>query len=112
MGKGGNGETRNETRKEKKRIMEIVSTNVVASRSPNGDRLQRRPLVPITSWLEDKKQQAMEGTTSTTPKEEKKTTSKTTTAEDNKKQQLTEQPNNKEKQQTTNVKLKKNNIKT
>ena len=26
---------------------EIVATNVVASRPPNGDRLQRRPLVPI-----------------------------------------------------------------
>ena len=37
-------------RKEKKKIMaEIVATNVVASRPPNGDRLQRRPLVPICS---------------------------------------------------------------
>ena len=34
-------------RKEKKITAEIVATNVVASRSPNGDRLQRRPLVPI-----------------------------------------------------------------
>ena len=33
----------------KKKIMaEIVATNVVASRPPNGDRLQRRPLVPIS----------------------------------------------------------------
>ena len=28
-------------------MMKIVATNVVASRPPNGDRLQRRPLVPI-----------------------------------------------------------------
>ena len=28
-------------------MTEIVATNVVASRPPNGDRLQRRPLVPI-----------------------------------------------------------------
>ena len=28
-------------------MAEIVATNVVASRPPNGDRLQRRPLVPI-----------------------------------------------------------------
>ena len=27
-------------------MVEIVATNVVASRPPNGDRLQRRPLVP------------------------------------------------------------------
>ena len=31
----------------KKITVEIVATNVVASRPPNGDRLQRRPLVPI-----------------------------------------------------------------
>ena len=31
----------------KKIMMKIVATNVVASRPPNGDRLQRRPLVPI-----------------------------------------------------------------
>ena len=36
-----------EKKEEKKKIMvEIVATNVVASRPPNGDRLQRRPLVP------------------------------------------------------------------
>ena len=36
-----------EKKKKKKKIMtEIVATNVVASRPPNGDRLQRRPLVP------------------------------------------------------------------
>ena len=34
-------------KKEKKIMMKIVATNVVASRPPNGDRLQRRPLVPI-----------------------------------------------------------------
>ena len=35
-------------RKRKKKItVEIVATNVVASRPPNGDRLQRQPLVPI-----------------------------------------------------------------
>ena len=38
----------------KKIMMKIVATNVVASRPPNGDRLQRRPLVPISlvqhSW--------------------------------------------------------------
>ena len=28
-------------------MVEIVATNVVNSRPPNGDRLQRRPLVPI-----------------------------------------------------------------
>ena len=45
-----NGEKKNggKKRKEKKKIMmKIVATNVVASRPPNGDRLQRRPLVPI-----------------------------------------------------------------
>ena len=35
--------------KKKKIMMKIVATNVVASRPPNGDRLQRRPLVPIMS---------------------------------------------------------------
>ena len=35
-------------KKEKKKMtMKIVATNVVANRLPNGDRLQRRPLVPI-----------------------------------------------------------------
>ena len=38
-----NGEKRKE--KEKKITAEIVTTNVVASRPPNNDRLQRRPLV-------------------------------------------------------------------
>ena len=32
-------------------MAEIVATNVVASRPPNGDRLQRRPLVPITAEI-------------------------------------------------------------
>ena len=31
--------------------MEIVATNVVASRPPNGDRLQCRPLVPIKTAM-------------------------------------------------------------
>ena len=35
----------------KKIMMKIVATNVVASRPPNGDRLQRRPLVPISPGL-------------------------------------------------------------
>ena len=36
-----------EKEKEKKKItVEIVATNILASRPPNGDRLQRRPLVP------------------------------------------------------------------
>ena len=34
--------------KKKKKIKTfLVATNVVASQPPNGDRLQRRPLVPI-----------------------------------------------------------------
>ena len=36
-----------EKKRKKKITAEIVATNVVASRPPNGDRLQRRPLVPI-----------------------------------------------------------------
>ena len=36
---------------EKKIMAEIVATNVVASRPPNGDRLQRRPLVPIITTV-------------------------------------------------------------
>ena len=41
-------------KKEKKKItVEIVATNVVASRPPNGDRLQRRPLVPIQTDLNE-----------------------------------------------------------
>ena len=39
---GGGGE-----KKKKKIKAEIVATNVVAGRPPNGDRLQRRPLVPM-----------------------------------------------------------------
>ena len=36
-----------EKEKERKKItVEIVATNIVASRLPNGERLQRRPLVP------------------------------------------------------------------
>ena len=34
------------TEEKKKITVKIVATNVVASRPPNGDRLQRRPLVP------------------------------------------------------------------
>ena len=37
---------RKKKEKKKKITLEIVATNVVASRPPNGDRLQRRPLVP------------------------------------------------------------------
>ena len=47
MRKGRDGEITTE-KSWKKRMMEIVATNVVASRPPNGDRLQRRPLVPKT----------------------------------------------------------------
>ena len=33
-------------------MMKIVATNRVASQPPNGDRLKRRPLVPIDhAWL-------------------------------------------------------------
>ena len=32
-------------------MMEIVATNVVASRLPNGDRLECRPLVPILIFM-------------------------------------------------------------
>ena len=47
---------RKEKKKEKKKITaEIVATNVVASRPPNGDRLQRRPLVPIIAQKSNKK---------------------------------------------------------
>ena len=31
-----------------------MATNVVASRPPNGDRLQRRPLVPIENKIKNK----------------------------------------------------------
>ena len=48
MRKGDDGETGKKWgEKKEKKIMKIVATNVVASRPPNGDRLQRRPLVPI-----------------------------------------------------------------
>ena len=40
-------------KKEKKITVEIVATYVVASRSPNGDRLQRRLLEPIYSLTID-----------------------------------------------------------
>ena len=48
MRKGDDGEKKREKKekKEKKIKMFLVATNVVASRPPNGDRLQRRPLVP------------------------------------------------------------------
>ena len=44
MRKGRDGEKKMEWWKI---MMKIVATNVVASRPPNSDRLQRRPLVPI-----------------------------------------------------------------
>ena len=47
MRKGDDGGEKRENEK-KKSMMKIVATNVVASRPPNGDRLQRRPLVPKT----------------------------------------------------------------
>jgi hypothetical protein len=47
MRKGCDGETGEKKKNGGKKIMmKIVATNVVASRPPNGDRLQRRPLVP------------------------------------------------------------------
>ena len=42
----GEKRKRKKEKKKKKIMAEIVATNVVASRPPNGDRLQRRPLVP------------------------------------------------------------------
>ena len=39
--------------KEKKITAEIVATNFVASRAPNSDRLQRRPLVPKSTRMKD-----------------------------------------------------------
>ena len=46
MRKGRDGEKmKNEMKKKIKTF--LVATNVVASRSPNADRLKRRPLVPI-----------------------------------------------------------------
>ena len=48
------GEKKRKRKKEKEKIMaEIVATNVVASRPPNGDRLQRRPLVPIMDAMDN-----------------------------------------------------------
>ena len=50
MRKVDDGKRKEKEKKKKKKITaEIVATNVVASRPPNGDRLQRRPLVPIKS---------------------------------------------------------------
>ena len=46
MRKGRNGEKNGE--KMEKIMVKIEATNVVASRPPNGDQLQRRPLVPIS----------------------------------------------------------------
>ena len=46
MRKIDDGERKKEKKRKKKITVEIVATNVVASRPPNGDRLQRRPLVP------------------------------------------------------------------
>ena len=39
--------------KEKKITVEIVATNVVASRAPNSDQLQWRPLVPKSTRMKD-----------------------------------------------------------
>ena len=56
MRKGDDGEKKNKTgdkkngEKREKIMMKIVATNLVASRPPNGDRLQRRPLVPKKRW--------------------------------------------------------------
>ena len=53
MRKGDDGEKREKNGGEKKKIMmKKVATNVNASRTPNGDRLQRRPLVPKFPSLE------------------------------------------------------------
>ena len=46
MRKGREGEKR------KKITAEIVATNVIDSRPPNGDRLQHRPLVPKWYYIE------------------------------------------------------------
>ena len=43
----GEEKKKEKERKRKKITLEIVATNVVTSRPPNGDRLQHRPLVPI-----------------------------------------------------------------
>ena len=47
MRKVDDGEKKKKKKRKKKIMTEIVATNVVASRPPNGDRLQCRPLVPI-----------------------------------------------------------------
>ena len=53
MRKGDNGGEEKKTGKNRekkktgKKMMKILTTNIVASCPPNGDRLQRRPLVPI-----------------------------------------------------------------
>ena len=49
MRKKDDGEKKRKRKKEKEKkiTVEIVATHVVASRPPNGDRLQHRPLVPI-----------------------------------------------------------------
>ena len=47
MRKGRDGEMKKEKKNELKKIKTfLVATNVVASRLPNCDQLQRRPLVP------------------------------------------------------------------
>ena len=46
---GDNGETGKKQGGGKKITVKIVATNVVASRQPNVDRLQHRPLVPKDS---------------------------------------------------------------
>ena len=55
MRKVDDGEEKKKKKKKKKRKKikaEIVATNVIASRSPNRDRLQRRPLVPILATIQ------------------------------------------------------------
>ena len=60
MRKGDNGEEKKwgkkNGEKKKKIMMKIVATNGVASRPPNADRLQCRPLVPIIVILLNSKQ--------------------------------------------------------
>ena len=51
MRKGDDGEEKKRGKKKKKIKTFLVATNVVASRPPNRDRLQRRPLVPKLSFL-------------------------------------------------------------
>ena len=40
-------ETKQEMKREKKKIVDIVATNILASRPPNGHRLQHIMFVPI-----------------------------------------------------------------